>query len=421
MAATLLTFAPVILSLVAAALLFGAEQELAVYILSAVLMAAAAGTVFFRHRFSAPWPAKVGSAAIVLITMGQLFTPEPVATLPDLLALYAAGAVYIVMAALGANTTEALRVQLGLQAGFLLVAVIGFVDFVVSPGTLFGQVKTFHEARLTTPFLSANTAAAFYGMGLLFGLSSVLKIAREAEDRRDPFLGELVRRGTLALILILFCLACLALTGSRAGAASVLVAGIVLMVWERRGRQDHLPVLIFGGLSVIAAGVILFVSGDILGERVAANMADDAGRLVLWKASMDAFKEAPFFGHGFGRWDAAIAPHVTAATAPVLSQQGAAHNLLLQWLVQAGLVGTLAGLSLPIMILVQLWRGLSRRRRMRTLLKTVIAVMLALMLHGTLDYALELPAIVWWFAAILGLGAGVSDGGTAAADHRPIY
>ena len=188
------------------------------------------------------------------------------------------------------------------------------------------------------------------------------------------------------------------------------LASMGLLLWgqERLSGKNTLIALLFMAFGLL---LLLLISGSVLGDRLSATGALEAsGREDLWRAGMDAFFEMPLQGHGMGRFEAALAGQMTPETAPELVQQGAAHNLLLQWLLQTGLIGTAGGLMLLLAAVWPLLKGLGRRRSQRIMLKGSAMIVLMVMIHGMLDYGLEIPAVLWWFSAFLGLGAGIATG-----------
>ncbi|MEM9233816.1 MAG: O-antigen ligase family protein [Pseudomonadota bacterium] len=406
---------PALGALLVATALFGADRPAAALILSGMLLAVGAAGVWCRSRprlGASTWAGLWGGAVVLL---GQSLGPQPREAVPDLAVLIAAGAVYMTFAGMASSARYADSVIRGMGVVLIVTGGAAFLDFVTSPETVYGQAKAYHETRLTAAFLSANTAATLFGIATIFGLSGVLRVMGPG-GRADmsSLFDRIGRAGTLPLLVLIFSLTCLVLTGSRGGLAATFVASASLVMWTRRGAgaggNIWIPAVVLAGI----AALLVAASGSVLGDRLSSGATEGNGRALIWAVSMEAWKEAPLFGHGFGRFEAAIAQHITADTAAVLSQQGAAHNLALQWLVQAGIVGTAGGM---VMLGAALWPlrvGLKRRRRQRIVMKAKGAIALLVMLHGMVDYALEIPALVWWFSACLGLGAGV-----ATADKTP--
>jgi O-antigen ligase len=72
--------------------------------------------------------------------------------------------------------------------------------------------------------------------------------------------------------------------------------------------------------------------------------------------------------------------------------------------VETGIVGTVSGLGMALIpIGVCLW-GALRRRRNRHLLVAAVSVPAVAMLHSTVDFSIQMPAIAFLSAAFLGMG-----------------
>ncbi|RFB01521.1 O-antigen ligase family protein [Parvularcula marina] len=417
MAKTLLLAGPVLFLLVLATALFGADRPAFALFLSGAFLSVGAVAAWVTPRIRltpAIWLGLWGGAIVVL---GQSLGPHPAISLPDLAVLLAAGAVYLTMAGAVSTGRQAEHVFRAMSIAVLLVGIAAFFNFIASPDTVYGQSKAFHEGRLTAAFLSANTAATLFGMFSLFGLAGVLRVL--GGGGLAGIFDRLGKGATLPLLVLIFSLTCLMLTGSRGGIAATIVAGAGLIFWDRQEAKSKLPFWVPVLAILIVGAGLTAASGSVLGDRLTEGAIDGNGRMLIWQVSLAAFQGAPLFGHGFGRFEEAIAPHITLETAPILIQQGAAHNLLLQWLVQGGIVGVAGGLAILTAAILPLRAGLARRRRQRGMMKLAGAMMLLVLLHGMLDYGLEIPAVVWWLSAFLGLGAGVAAAEKTAKKKSP--
>ena len=92
--------------------------------------------------------------------------------------------------------------------------------------------------------------------------------------------------------------------------------------------------------------------------------------------------------------------------------QGSAHNIALQWLLQGGVVGLALVLVMSLGWLRIMRQGLIRRGRQTGYIRAVVIVALFVVAHGMFDYALEIPAFLFLFAWVCGIGAGVATGGS---------
>ena len=121
-----------------------------------------------------------------------------------------------------------------IYGALLLIAVGGFFGFITDPASLWGQAKAFHQDRLTASFLSANSAAAFFTMAAIMAFAGLL---RAVGDKATPGEGvfrladRVGRKALLPLVLLLFALTCLFLTGSRGGVATAAFSLVILFVW----------------------------------------------------------------------------------------------------------------------------------------------------------------------------------------------
>lgn len=400
--------------LIAATAAFGADTPALSLVFSALFLALAAVVVARdRTRLLAGHVVGLWALFCVLAAVQWALFPH-VTVLSGLIVIAAGWACFVLGRAMGATTGGVNRALAMIYGALLLIAVGGFFGFITDPASLWGQAKAFHQDRLTASFLSANSAAAFFTMAAIMAFAGLL---RAVGDKATPGEGvfrladRVGRKALLPLVLLLFALTCLFLTGSRGGVATAAFSLVILFVWERfRGgsfRQLALGVAVVAGL----VALLWIVSGGVAQDRLAGLGADSAGRPILWEASLLAWREAPLFGHGLGSFADALVPHITAQNASVLVLQGAAHNLALQWMVQTGLVGTaLAAVAMGLVMRV-LFVGIFVRKQLKTPLRGIVVVGVAALIHGGIDYALEIPAIFWWTALLMGLGSGISDGG----------
>ena len=403
--------APLLVVIVIATALFGADSPVPSLVFAGIILAIGAGAMRSRAIGRLRTPIWVALWGIGVVAIGQAAGPAPGAAVSDLMVLMAAGAIYLGMASLTSRSSAGEKLCWLINCALLVIGIVAFVDFVTSPDELYGTAKTYHENRLTAAFLSANTAALMFGMASIFSLGQVLRLASAATDT-GGLIDRFARGGMVPILVLIFSLTCLCLTASRGGIGlTVLIGSGYGWLISRNAVSDIGWKTMTAGAVAIGL-LIVIVSGSALQDRLNELGTDDTGRATMWMTAFRAWQEAPFFGHGFGQFDTAIAPFITKETAPVLSVQGAAHNLILQWLVQTGIVGLLGGTAIVGAALMPIVKGVRKRRRGKRLMTSILAIAALVCLHGMIDYGLEIPAIVWWFAVYLGLGAG-----TAIADR----
>ncbi len=347
--------------------------------------------------------------ALAILTAIEASQGRFVSAAPELASLIAAAAFFVVGSALSQRRPQRKAAIRAVTLVLLAITVISFVDFAVSPAERFGFDKPYHDNRMSAPFLSANTAATFYGLVSLWAIGQWLAIWRRANRKGLGWTHTLSDGGGLPAITLIFSLTSLVLTGSRAG---IVLAGVsMLALIGMSVGVDHLRrhKLWAGGCAVVAGLALLALVG---GEIIASRFADDAfgatGRGPLWSACLAAIADRPWMGWGLDGFDQALAAQMTRENAASLILQGAAHNVILQWLMQIGVIGTLA-MAVPIVLLFRHLGSAARRHtENRTQIRLVVVMGSFVFLHGQLDYALEIPAILWWVAFFLGWGQGAS-------------
>ncbi|MEM8637182.1 MAG: O-antigen ligase family protein, partial [Pseudomonadota bacterium] len=214
--------------------------------------------------------------------------------------------------------------------------------------------------------------------------------------------------------LLIIAAVCLLLTVSRAGIfiGMASVIGLVIVELIRLSRSSMfrfvrrkrymIPLgLVFGTVLALA------LTGEINPYDSEALLQNSSSRLVLYDAYFSIWMERPLFGHGLGSFNALNDSHTTLNNAAHMVTIGAAHSFVLQWLVQQGLVGLLAMAAILGLILRTIVRPFGQTvSTPRIFLRVALAASLLIFTHGLVDYALEIPSVMWTYAYILGLAAG---------------
>ena len=142
--------------------------------------------------------------------------------------------------------------------------------------------------------------------------------------------------------------------------------------------------------------------------QVDAQLSENV-RVQQFAAYWTAVWYAPVLGQGLGGFPFMARLYEMIDTPRGVMMPNAAHNLFLQWMLQAGMVGTLGGAAVLAGLVQQVRRGLSRRRRQRELLRGLLVVIVFVLAHAMVDFALEISGFFWLFCWMLGLGAGIAN------------
>lgn len=292
----------------------------------------------------------------------------------------------------------AMRLILGLGAawaagGLLLVLCglpLGWGDLHLTTG-----------GRLTGGFQSANSAASVYGLLLVLSVSSLGRAFRNLRTGRTP---KRDFAAAVALGCVLLFTTCLLLTASRMGVAATAVAIVAFLVWETLSRKEKPSRRLILLALVGATAAVLSIGGaDLLWARLERVDSDAATRGVIFSVHWNAFLQSPLFGHGLGSFSAINAQQMTPENYGALRTIGAAHNVYIQWLEEAGLFGALPMFALIALIIAKAVRRSALLDTGATLQRGLIAANLVLLIHGTTDYAIQVPSIAAFWAYLLGL------------------
>lgn len=330
---------------------------------------------------------------------------DPGSTFVELIKLFGYACVTISVAALCAERGRArlfVTTFLAAMSAYLLVSIVADA---LMPGTIFGFPKYIEAGRFSASFISPNTAATLCGMLLIVALSRFIEPGRRSAWSREA--RSIWAARPLETLALALALGALIMTDSRAGIlVSLLVAMIYGAVEARRllaGWSSRKRLFLVIGL------VILFVLVGIhLNSRLGALSEGAIGRHALLEAHSRYFRLSPWFGYGLGTFKFLHHLEQSADAFGAMDTAGAVHNLYIQWLEQAGIIGA----GLMSMSILSLLVAMMLRARFQSVesqeIRMVLAVSLLLLLHGFVDYALEVPSMAATWSSLLGLGGAAA-------------
>jgi O-antigen ligase len=259
-------------------------------------------------------------------------------------------------------------------------------------------------------FVNSNSFACYMGMCVVAAIALVFGArARKVrvpygydEDEDVPLMDWFTGPRVVLIALSLLMLGGMLMSSSRAGfgasMAGILFLGLLLM----RGRARSGPPL---GRIFFVGFAVLLVIGVIAGSGLLSKFAvsvDDASRLRIWSAAVQAIALSPWMGWGLGSFGDVFA---LLQPANSLQPNDIAHSTPLETMVELGVVA-----AIPAMVVVVLpWAvclrgGLRRRPAYRYLPAAAFAVTAVPILHSLIDFSLQMPAIGFAAAALLGMG-----------------
>jgi O-antigen ligase len=154
--------------------------------------------------------------------------------------------------------------------------------------------------------------------------------------------------------------------------------------------------------AILVGAVFAVIAGSAFFHKVATLPEDDlVGRFRLWQVTISAIAQSPWLGWGLGSF-----PDVYSLLQPPDLQNNVdkAHSTPLEWVVDLGIPAALcafATLMIPVGICLS---GCWRRRKDRYLPAIAVAATMVPILHSTVDFSLQIPAIGFSVSALLGMG-----------------
>jgi O-antigen ligase len=201
-----------------------------------------------------------------------------------------------------------------------------------------------------------------------------------------------------------FCLAAGVASASKLAVALLVTGLVALGLLGAKTMSMRLAVV---GVAVAAVSIGgLLVSGTRLGERVEqfVGRSQDAmlleGRLVVWQASGEMFRDFPITGSGFGSFAEVFARYLPAGAANRWSH---AHNDYVEVLLGGGLVAALLVLWLAVGFGRQVIRSIPSVESISPGRLGLIIGVVSLAVHAFFDFNHQIPAnaLLWLFCCAL--------------------
>jgi hypothetical protein len=308
------------------------------------------------------------------------------------------------MAAFGPRTHEDIYSVLRVLVifGFVL-ALFAVVQKATWNGKLYWVRELGNRGNPLGPFVNKNHFAGW--MCMVAPLSFGLGLMTRSTSRSLRYIFFAV----VMAITIFFSL-------SRGGMISFLVGTATLtliMGWSASLKKRLVPVLIF----VFALFIYLIYIGiSPIIERFAQSGISSHERLLVWSASISAFRDFPIFGTGLGTFQH-IFPMYKPDGITMFYQH--AHNDYLEVLFEQGAVGMfllLLFLFVVARVIVDTrWRG-----REGTLKAAFAASLVSIAVFSLFDFNLHIPSNAILLSFILGLAVSLSRLQKAASQKQIV-
>ncbi len=362
----------------------------------------------------------LAAAGLFIVLLGIVATPlitgaalDRYATLVEIVKLLGLSAFCLAGYSVASDEGEGERLFTWITLAGAVYAIWAIVSFMQAPAFVLGLEKQQHVERLTASFLSANTAGSLFGaLGCALAVRLFRRIGRKLGGRIGVGGDDMARWGGElrdAALLALYWITLL-LTVSRAAlSVSLAVVGVFgLLELRRYGQRRRLKgrALAIAALAVAGAFLVLLLgslSSQLQGQFGRLS-ADAISRTGILDAYLPQLRDAPLLGHGLGSFPTLNSQVMTDATFAQLWNLGAAHNILLQWWLEAGPVGLAVAAGMVLLLLVRLMIRTSSGRVGRWRAAAALAVSAVLLGHNTVDYSLQVQGVAALWALMLGFG-----------------
>lgn len=315
-------------------------------------------------------------------------------------------------------------------------AAYGLINYFAGNDWLLWYERWAYPHDVTSTFVNRNHFATFAALGMLAATALSIRAFKSkwrVSDRSlprlyrgvDALIGRSLAYLIVALVVAMAWLQSHSRLGFAAGAAGMLVFMIVLYTSGTiRSRWTLLVTFIMVPLFLI------LVSGDGTLARLGATQEFD--RAPIFTLVTSAIGHAPWVGYGYGSFASAFQMFRDTSIPPGL-EYTEAHSTYLELAFELGVpatvmlvltIGWLAGLFLV---------GAHRRNHDRVIPALAFAATVIVALHSVADFSLQVPAVAFTYAGLLGLGcsqtwplssraaSGRTAGSGTAMHSRPIH
>jgi len=238
------------------------------------------------------------------------------------------------------------------------------------------------------PLLNSNNLAGYTILGLFTGGGLLL-------SGRSPVPRLALMIGIGAISAALF------LSGSRAGVLSMLVAGVVALVWQLTAREHRISVRGLGlAVTPLVIGITVAVALGTGQEAGQLTSLDFSRKVAVWFWSLPMIREHALVGVGRGAFETAFPAYRQALDYDWAIVITHAENFAVQWVSEWGIPFGLAAVVVIVGYVLREWyrSGADRLRFM------VMTGLVALFVQNFADLGLEIPALA--IAAVLALATG---------------
>ena len=268
--------------------------------------------------------------------------------------------------------------------------------------------KGSYRDLVTSTFINRNSYATYAGLGLLSifpvlfaELQTGFKFGFITGYGRQYFIENLLKQGWRPLFGMMIIATALLLTESRGGFISTLLAIVVFFLLlqishKMRSNKIFITLLFIIG---IAASWVFNTSSDALIERLDSISLENNDRLIVYQLLNRANHENPWLGNGYGSFAKTFSLYRNEAIGAYYDK---AHNTYLENIFELGYIPAIALYLVIVGMACICLSGLWVRRRNWIYPALGVAATVLVGIHSLVDFSLQIPAVAYLYALIMG-------------------
>jgi O-antigen ligase len=313
-----------------------------------------------------------------------------------------------------------------LRALLVLFFVVGFAEslyglIVYLGGGQIGLWDPGHDAgTVSGTYVNQNHFAGLMEMTIPAGMGLLLTGRAPQETGYGPraalraMVSTLMGQQGIVLFGLLVMFAALILSTSRGAVGSLaigVIVAIVVAIMRKGGRAREVRVGLIAAVLMVFA-MLWLGAGQLSGKLESSGLASNRGDLR--EVSYRMIADSPVVGTGVGTYRWIFPRYKDQRFGSGFYEH--AHNDYLEILGEQGMLGLSLLAVAFALIATQIVKAYRRHHEplVRGALFAAIAGCTALLVHGFVDFNLQIPANAAYFSALLGIGAAAAGIGRAS-------
>jgi O-antigen ligase len=289
----------------------------------------------------------------------------------------------------------------------LLYSLYGLLALALTPNMILWAPKLAYQGSLTATFINHNTAATFVGAGAILWFCSACLSLQSLRFSSLRLLLLIPSNERYALTVIiqsaagLVCLFALLLTGSRGGLICATLGLLVAIGLVVAGRTR---LRFWYALSSAAVASAVAIAWLAQAGRIGSHGLFDDARWSVYASSIEAIRQRPLLGAGVGTF-ADLFPSLRGDQINTWGVWDYAHSTILEIAFEMGIpIAAMVAVAAAASVFLLARAALKSQQGNRTLLSAIAGVAVLSFAHSVIDFSLQIPGYLIFFAILLGCG-----------------